>query len=41
MLEDDRVTNSFIDGGHASSVNRRKPGLTIGCRRERHDTVLV
>jgi hypothetical protein len=31
MLENHRVTNSFIDVGHASSVNRRKPRLTIGC----------
>src|SRR5262249_28514557 len=40
MLEDDRVTNSFIDVSHASSVDRRKPPLTIGLRRDRHESVL-
>src|SRR5216684_8306312 len=40
MLEDDRVTNSFIDVSHASSVNRRKPRLTMGLCRDRHESVL-
>jgi len=41
MLEDDRVTNSLIDVGHASSVNLSQTGAHDRVLLREHDTVLV